>query len=151
MNPLDHLPDALLLLTDTDGIITSAHGGGAQHAPTNPIGVHMDEFLQGYAPGLPLALAGKATTFEKERWGRKFFVHMAPILEGEKVVGAVGLGVRVTDAPEFLRVSDLARALHLSEAAIRKRFQRGVFPQKKVGGHWVMTPEQFAELRPEPG
>ena len=148
MYQLRHLPDAVYVETDAAGNIVRLAGGCVND--TSAIGKHVDEFLPGQI-GISIALKGEPSRFLSKRWGKRFMVHTAPILDGERVAGAIGLGIMATDTPEFLGVSEIAHALHLTESAVRKKLKRGVLPGRKIGGQWVIHHTELAEILATPG
>ena len=145
MQQLKHLSGVVYVETDAEGTILRLVGGSV--SDTSAVGKNIETFLPGQV-GITLALQGKSSRFRDERWGKRFTVHAAPVIEDGRVVGAIGLGVETPDEPELLGVSGIARVLHLSEDAVRKKLQRGVLPGLKVGGRWAMSPARLAEILP---
>lgn len=47
---------------------------------------------------------------------------------------------------QILRCDDIAIILQISEDAVRKMFQRGDLPQRKLAGKWVITRGELLRL-----
>ncbi|MEE8105862.1 MAG: PAS domain-containing protein [Planctomycetota bacterium] len=113
------------------------------------------------------ALSGKfGMRYETDWAGRTYFARLSPIPAGPartgKIRGVAGMALDVTNSPtapdrqirddlqratsDIIHVSRIADAFGISADAVRKRFQRGDFPQRKLGGKWVMTRRQLQRL-----